>query len=59
MEFLATLIAIAIIYLLPTIIAILGKKENALAIFVLNLFLGWSMIGWIIALIWSVSKDRR
>jgi hypothetical protein len=45
------------LYFLPTIIAVLRKKRNALAIFLLNIFLGWTFIGWVVALVWSVTKD--
>lgn len=44
------------IYFLPSIIAFAGKRRNALAIFLLNFFLGWTFIGWVIALVWSVKK---
>ena len=46
-------------YFLPTIIAILRKKTSAGGIFVLNLLLGWTVIGWVGALIWSLSADAR
>src|SRR5882762_9006428 len=45
-------------YFLPTIIAILRQKTNTGAIFALNFFLGWSLIGWIISLIWALSSDN-
>jgi hypothetical protein len=45
------------LYFLPTIIAVVRKKRNALAIFLLNLFLGVTFIGWVVALVWSVTKD--
>jgi len=45
-------------YFLPTIIAILRQKTNTGAIFALNLFLGWSLIGWVISLIWALSSDN-
>jgi len=44
-------------YLLPTGIAIGRKRSNTGAIFVLDLFLGWSIIGWVVALVWAVAKD--
>jgi hypothetical protein len=44
------------LYFLPTIIALLRRQPNALAIFLLNFFLGWSFIGWVVALVWSVTK---
>ena len=43
-------------YFLPTIIALLRRQPNALAIFLLNFFLGWTFIGWVVALVWSVTK---
>ena len=46
-------------YFLPTIIAILRRKANAGGIFVLNLLLGWTLIGWIGALVWSLSADAQ
>ena len=51
----ATLIILLILYLIPAIVG--RKKKNATAILVMNLFLGWSVIGWIIALIWATTKD--
>ncbi len=39
------------IYFLPTIIAVNRKKTNAGAIFALNLFLGWALVGWVVALV--------
>jgi hypothetical protein len=46
-------------YFLPTIVAVLRRKASSLGIFLLNLFLGWTFIGWIGALIWALSADRR
>ena len=31
---------------------------NEGAIFVLNLFLGWSLIGWVVALVWALSSPE-
>ena len=48
------LIAIAVVvYFIPTWVASARKHHNANAIFVMNLLLGWSGLGWIAALIWS------
>lgn len=46
-------------YFLPTIVAVLRRKASSLGIFLLNLFLGWTFIGWVGALIWALSADRR
>ena len=40
----------------PTIIALARHHHNSLAIFALNLLLGWTGIGWIAALIWSLTS---
>ncbi|MGH6986187.1 MAG: superinfection immunity protein [Caulobacteraceae bacterium] len=42
---------------LPSLIALGRHKRNALAIFSLNLFLGWTLIGWVLAIVWSLSID--
>jgi len=46
-----------VMYFLPSLIALVRSKRDILAIFLLNLFLGWSVIGWIIALVWAVKQD--
>jgi ABC-type transport system involved in cytochrome c biogenesis permease component len=43
------------LYFLPTFIGL--KKRNSTAICMLNLFLGWTVIGWIIALVWALTVD--
>jgi hypothetical protein len=46
-----------VMYFLPSIIALARSKRDVLAIFLLNLFLGWSVIGWIVALVWAAKND--
>ncbi len=46
------------LYFLPTIIAVGRHKTNTLGILLVNFFLGWSVIGWVIALVWAVSIER-
>ncbi|MBS9781712.1 MAG: superinfection immunity protein [Gammaproteobacteria bacterium] len=52
-------IFICLIYLIPTFIAHNRKHHNTLAIFLTNLLLGFTIIGWIAALIWSVTKPPQ
>ncbi|MNJ41080.1 hypothetical protein D3C77_359890 [compost metagenome] len=52
---LAMLVAL---YFLPGIIAGLRGHPNKVSIMLLNLFLGWTAIGWLAALIWSASAIR-
>lgn len=46
-----------LLYFLPSLIALVRGKRDTLAIFLLNLFLGWSVIGWIVALVWAAKND--
>lgn len=49
----AELIGIGL-YFLPSLIAAARHTHNAVGIFFLNLFLGWTGIGWIIAFIMAL-----
>jgi len=42
------------VYFLPTIIALCRNHRRKLAVFFLNLFLGWTFFGWLGALVWSI-----
>jgi RsiW-degrading membrane proteinase PrsW (M82 family) len=44
-------------YFLPFIIAERRKHKNKLAILITNLLLGWTVLGWIAALIWSTTDN--
>lgn len=59
MESLVIMFLILFGYFIPTIVAYANKKENATAILLLNLFLGWTFIGWVVALVWSFTKDKK
>lgn len=41
-------------YFLPTIIAVHRQHRNTLAIAVLNILAGWTFVGWIGAIVWSL-----
>lgn len=43
------------LYFLPTIVG--RKKQQALGIFVLNLLLGWTLLGWVGALVWACLRE--
>jgi hypothetical protein len=49
-------ILIFVFYFLPALIAFLRQHKNKLAIFLLNLLLGWTVLGWVVSLVWSVMK---
>ena len=46
-----------LMYFLPAIIALARNKRDTLSIFLLNMFLGWTGIAWIIALVWALKED--
>jgi len=46
-------------YFFPTILAAIRRKSNTMAIFVLNLFLGWTFVGWVVSLVWSCTAEKR
>ena len=51
------LVALAIsAYLLPTIIAVLRHAPDLAAVVLINVLLGWSFIGWLIAMIMAVRR---
>lgn len=45
-----------VLYFLPTIIAAHRKAKDRSAIGVLNLFLGRTFVGWVVALEWAVRE---
>lgn len=42
------------IYFLPSLIAVARHTHNATGIFLINLFLGWTGIGWVAALLMAI-----
>ena len=46
-----------VLYFLPAILAFARSKRDAMSILVLNFFLGWTAIGWVIALVWALKQD--
>ena len=50
-----TLVFLFLLYFLP---AFIGRdKKDATGILLVNLFLGWTGIGWIIALVWAIAGE--
>src|SRR5438067_12916683 len=54
----AALLLVALLvaaYVLPTLIALSRRHQNGLAIGILNAVLGWTVVGWIGALVWALT----
>jgi cytochrome c biogenesis protein CcdA len=46
-------------YLLPTIVARNRRVANSAGIVLLNIFLGWTLLGWVGALIWACTAETQ
>jgi hypothetical protein len=44
------IIMMLFLYVLPTIIGAIRKVPNIVSVFVINFFLGWTFMGWVVAL---------
>ena len=53
----AIILALLVLYFVPTFVAMIRKVPNLGSIVVINLFLGWTLIGWVVALAMAV-RDR-
>lgn len=53
---LVVLTLILLVYFFPAINAYQRKHKNAEAILVLNFLTGWTLVGWVISLVWSSTK---
>ncbi|CAC9605580.1 hypothetical protein [uncultured Gammaproteobacteria bacterium] len=58
MEFLV-LIILLVIYFIPVIIASGREHPSTGAIFILNLLLGWTLLGWVFAIVWSFTNPTQ
>lgn len=55
---LLVLALLLVLYLLPWGIAIERKHPHTIAIALVNIFLGWSFVGWMVALVWSLTTPN-
>lgn len=46
------------LYFLPSFIAYRRKHLNLGAVFVANLFLGWTFLGWVLCLVWALMRTQ-
>ena len=51
-------IAAPALYLLPTYEAWKNRHPNLTAIALVNIFLGWSLLGWVVAVVWAYKKPE-
>ncbi|HTJ94920.1 MAG TPA: superinfection immunity protein [Pararobbsia sp.] len=56
-EFVAIAIAVSV-YFLPALLADHRRRSDTLAIALFNAILGWTVVGWAIALLWSLTSTQ-
>ncbi len=47
------------LYFLPSVVAVNRRHKNRTPIILLNLFLGWFVVGWVVALIWAFTANTE
>lgn len=47
------------LYFVPSFVAHVRDHHNINAIVLLNFFLGWTVLGWIISLVWAATAIRK
>lgn len=52
-----TFFVLVLLYFLPSILG--HHKRDAAGIFLLNFLLGWTVIGWIVAMFWALTAEPR
>ena len=53
------MIVVGLLHFIPAVIAFVRDHQSKWAILAVNLLFGWSGIGWIIALIWSLTGVKK
>jgi len=53
-----SVLILIVFYFIPTAIGLFRYKLNIWAIILTNIFLGWTVIGWLVALVLSVKNNR-
>ncbi|MCD7785616.1 MAG: superinfection immunity protein [Oscillospiraceae bacterium] len=46
------------VYFIPTIVAVKRDHPNKVAIICVNIFLGWSFLGWVVSLVWALKNPE-
>ncbi len=49
------LIGLAVVYVLPTIVAVWRRHPSAGSVAAINALLGWTLLGWVAALAWALT----
>ncbi|HTR61690.1 MAG TPA: superinfection immunity protein [Candidatus Binataceae bacterium] len=56
---LIALCALLVVYFLPALVALVRRNRDLQSVFLINLWLGWTVIGWITAMGWALDRTGR
>ena len=61
MEVIVLLIVLVVggLYFIPSIVALMREHPSRAGIIILNIFLGWTLVGWVVSLAWAASSTGR
>ena len=59
MEIILLIIVVGVVYHVPSVVALVRDHPSKGAIIALNILLGWTLLGWVGALVWSLTGTRR
>jgi len=52
-------LCVVVVYLFPSVLAQHRKHANLTPIVLVNIFFGWTIGGWFIALIWATTSNTK
>lgn len=52
-------VAVGVVYLLPTLTAAMRGHRHLLAVALINFLLGWTLAGWLFAMAWALLGGKR
>lgn len=53
------IVVLQFIYYIPAIIAMSKKRPDTLKIFIINLIVGWTFLGWVIVFVWVLITNSK
>lgn len=53
------IVSMVFVYFIPTIVAVRNKHTETTSIVIINTFLGWTGIVWLITFVWSITDTAK
>lgn len=58
-EYVLVAVVVVGLYLMPSFLAAKRKCKSGMGILIINFTLGWTFVGWVVALIWAVIGEPK